>query len=556
MHQAGVIFTKAKQPTFANSVQFIEKENGFFLTDLSGNGNRIINLGDPVNSQDAATKIYVDNRILAALVQATETQRGIIEIANLSEALGAVDDVRAMTPFKSSKLIESKIASQPEANADAVEDKFITPKTLGNRTATPTRTGVIRVPADDVEAGDATNISVAITTYYLSRYVGFSQKVVEMGAWNFEEDESILINHTYDWWNKVVGYIVTLQADDQTRWSVPLEQVTINATNISIAMPSMPDPSEFNSTAINRGWIVFFVKNDLVQPSASLSVNAGPDQSGSFRLLEIGTPVLGSVEVTYNSSSYPQSLPKLKANITQGLNNNLGSFKMYAKRKNPVANNYWNNWTAISGTSNPPEGYITDTDSPNMDGQYLIKVVLSLFGVDYDSNVVEVNLTNNNGSAVGTVWNAVGNPQSTVVRVLWNLNGNIEAIGSPLNSLEWTVDSAPNGATYSFSANGNETTTFFGDKFGEYVLRLTAVNDAGQSAYDTVKITITEIQNQAPTASAKWSDGTNTDKTIDWQVYNPYSATWYGYYSAVMNAASSIDPRYRDWETIRSLIRS
>ena len=177
-----------------------------------------------------------------------------------------------------------------------------------------------------------------------------------------------------------------------------------------------------------------------------------------------------------------------------------------------------------------------------MDGLYYLKVQCELFGMVLNSNNVEVNLNDNNGSAVGTIWNATGNPQSTITKVTWNLNGNIDSIGSPLSSAVWSVVSSPNDSSYVFGDENAPITTFFGDKFGSYVLKLSASNSAGQSAEDTVSITITEIQNQNPVAVAKWSDNTNTPKTISWQTYNPYTGTWYGYYSAIMNASSSYDP--------------
>lgn len=544
LNAAGVTYTKANIPTLGNNMDFILKSNGFFLTSLDGRGNRIINLGNPINNQDAATKIYVDEAIANNIRIATEEVRGIIEIADESESLSGVDNSKAVTPYKAKIIIEDRIATQPEANGNDVSTKFITPKSLGNRIATTDRRGIIKIATDE-EAADPSNNQVALTPYHLNKSGNVSAKVVEIGNWNMASTQQKVINHNYDWWEKIVGIDLVIISDSGNRSTMynTSEDVTVNNNTIFINGDTAHYAgSNFDSAAINRGYILFWVKNDIVQPPSSIAVNAGIDQSGSYRLLQWGTPVLNSVRVSAQSTPYRSGLPKLKAIYTAGVANNLGTFQMYAKRKNASGGSIWNNWNAFGGSE--MEGYITDTgNAAYMDGLYYIKIICNLFGMQLESNVVEINLYDNGGSITGTTWNASGNPVSNLNRVLWNLSGSIESIGSPLSSSLWTVASKPEGANTVFGNANAQTTNFFGDKFGTYELKLSGANAAGNTADDTMIIQINEITNYPPTAVAKWS-ASNADpiQNVTWQVYNPTNGTWYGYYSVSLFAGSSSDP--------------
>jgi len=520
----GAIFTKYKAPTFANNHDFIEKENGFFITDLSAEGNKIINLQNPTQSQDAATKYYVDWAIATNTPPATETNRGVIEIADLTETLDGVDDQRAITPLKLQKKIENRTASQAEVNLGTEDGKFITPKTLHNRTATESRTGIARI-ATQAEIDAGTDDSTIVTPFKLKQFLGLNQQIVEIGSWDLDSNLTIIIPHTYDWWPKVVASECIFIDDSNTRRdnnaNGNLPNISIDGSNITIDMGAGTYTDYNSSTLPNRGWIVFWVKADIVQPPSILNVNAGVDVSESHRLLRWGTPVLNSIERVLPPGSsgpqgvYPSSLPLLQANITLGLGNNLGTFKMYAKRVNSQAGNTWNDWKRFdSYPSLGVAGYIPDTMTtppPGMDGFYYIKVVCEVLGLVLESNTIQVDLTNR---AVGYIWNATGSPTSQITYRQFNLNGLVESIGATVTNTEWEFISSPSGSNPTIDDINSENTFFITDVFGIYVLRLNGENSNGDTAYDEVTFNIAEISNLLPTAIAKWAlDNTDTPKT-------------------------------------------
>ena len=50
---------------------FVEKIGGQLMSNLDANSNNIINAANPVNAQDVATKIYVDN-LSSSLLKSTD----------------------------------------------------------------------------------------------------------------------------------------------------------------------------------------------------------------------------------------------------------------------------------------------------------------------------------------------------------------------------------------------------------------------------------------------------------------------------------------------------
>lgn len=542
LNQAGVSYVKSKLPAFANGADFIEKENGFFLTKLDGRSNRIINLGEPIEGKDATTKDYVDQAILNNVRFASEINRGIIEIADQGEVEAGEDDYRAITPLKLETKLLNRTATQAEANTDTSQRLFITPKTLANRFATDTRKGIARI-ATDAEVDDGTDNSTIVTPYQLSRFGGTSQKIVEIGSWDITSGSKI-IAHTYPWWNKVVAMSYCIISDTGYNSFGEVEGseigIKLSSSEIELTSQSASPSTDFNASGGNRGYLVFWVKNTIVPPVSFISVSAGPDVTQTHRLLSYGTPVLNNVSVESNNGSYPSSLPKLKAGLTLGLNNNYGIMKMYGKRVNPATGNQWNNWIQFGGfdVNGNLTGTITDTGS-SMDGKYYIKVVCELFGHVLESNTVQIDMLAN--SATGFTWNASGSPVTTVTPVTIQLNGNVDSVNSPVADQAWTVVSKPEGSVVVFGNSGSAITNMSGDTFGVYELKLSATNANAQSAEDTMIITLIEQPNAAPTAVAKWGDGTTSDKTVAWQTSNPYTGDWYGYYQAAVSASASSD---------------
>ena len=116
---------------------------------------------------------------------ATETRRGIAEVATQAETNAGVDDTRMVTPKKVVQAISdlapqppqatetvkgiAEIATQTEANGSIDDTRIVTPKKLYNRTATTTRRGVIEI-ATQTEVNAGSDNTRAVTPLTLKNY--------------------------------------------------------------------------------------------------------------------------------------------------------------------------------------------------------------------------------------------------------------------------------------------------------------------------------------------------------------------------------------------------
>lgn len=282
LNNEGVVYTQQAQPNFANHVAFIEKENGFFLTELDARSNKIINLANPTEEQDAATKFYVDQAILNNIVWATEEARGIAMLAsseNITDAIvenEAPDHTKMVTVRRWLQAYNLHIATQNEVNANVEAFKFVTPKTLGNRFATETRKGIARI-ATVVEAKAGLDDTTIITPYKLRKALPLIPVIVELGNWDINASATKTLAHTLgDKWDKVVATDILIVTDDQsTRQTPDVTEVSLGTTNVTIILGGQT--GTFTSTTVNRGFVTFWIKEDLPDVPDILNVNAGLD---------------------------------------------------------------------------------------------------------------------------------------------------------------------------------------------------------------------------------------------------------------------------------------
>jgi len=285
LNNVNVTYTPAKQPRFGNHVEFIEKSDGFFITDLDARSNRIINLENPTEEQDAATKFYVDQAILNNVVWASEIKRGIAKLATSADIIAGTDHSKILTTLKFLEAYLLKRATQSEANNDTQDLKFITPKTLANRTSTETRKGVAKV-ATIAEAKAGENDATIITPFKLRKALPLYPVTVELGSWGISgvAPYTHLVNHGLGGlWDKVVSAsLIMIEDDNSSRYLSTIEDIEIGPTQAEIILSKIKSGADFNATGFNRGFISFWIKEDLPTITDILIVNAGQDIESTF----------------------------------------------------------------------------------------------------------------------------------------------------------------------------------------------------------------------------------------------------------------------------------
>lgn len=106
--------------------------------------------------------------------QATETVKGVLEIATTAEAQAGTDDERAITPKKLQDVTATstrkgvvELATDAETQTGTDATRAVTPAALSARTATTTRAGLVEL-ATDSETQTGTDSTRAVTPYSLS----------------------------------------------------------------------------------------------------------------------------------------------------------------------------------------------------------------------------------------------------------------------------------------------------------------------------------------------------------------------------------------------------
>lgn len=505
---ANATYVKAKTPTLANRYDFVEKEGGMIITDLNAAGNTIVNLKAPINNNDAATKLYVDTKVVEAIVNATETQRGVVRLATQQEATEGTNNNTAMTPAKVKAFTDNITANQQEVIEGNVT-KLVTAKTLHNKNATETQKGLSRI-ATQQEVIEGVDDNSIVTPYKLHKVLGYTQKIVELGTWDLNSVAETNISHNYDWWNKVIAIDVCLVSNTLNRFQLnPTTELTENNIKIVVRKPDLPhiDFSQFSGNSLNRGYAIFTIKNDIVQPTSTIVVNAGADQVYEKMFLGLGKPTIKSVKHYIQARDfvlgYGDSHFLIAVDYTLGQGLDMGATRLEFRIVEDGEN-----WQGESDTY--PPNYILDLDGMvrSHAGKTLGIRTSTQVGASYvysEEATIEIPAFGGRNVTTTTI-NARDN--TDLVKDRYEVNGFVQSVGATITSRDWQVV-AGDGA---IEKHGDRA-YFTPNTFGTHTLRFSAQNEQGMAANDDINITITQKTNKKPTARLIFTDTNSSD---DW----------------------------------------
>lgn len=121
---------------------------------------------------------------------ATETVKGVAEIATQDEANGSTDDSRILTAKKLHNRIATEsqrgvieIATQGTVNAGTDQYRAVTPKTLSNSTATETRRGVAEIATQEEVDGETDDSRIITAKKLASRLASWAGNLFKSAAY-------------------------------------------------------------------------------------------------------------------------------------------------------------------------------------------------------------------------------------------------------------------------------------------------------------------------------------------------------------------------------------
>lgn len=208
------------------------------------------------------------------VVNATESVRGIVELATAAEVIAGTDTERAVTPagLEGKTATDARkgiveLATNAETQTGTDAERAVTPAALTARTATDTRTGLIEIATNaEVQAG--TDAQRAVTPAGLAaKDGGLLTKVIPF-TWDMVGNESKIINHNLD-----VNKIVSVEAfinNNGLNMIFPIDYMDSFVTNQVAGNVSITSGSIylfrrnsgffagtiFSGTSVNRGRVI------------------------------------------------------------------------------------------------------------------------------------------------------------------------------------------------------------------------------------------------------------------------------------------------------------
>lgn len=360
--------------------------------------------------------------------------------------------------------------------------------------------------------GQPTNCNIKVITEpnvkIVVRKVSYPENDSVTTIVNFKVSGDNFVDYQYSWDFLDNGNLIVLNPDSEG--------------NVSYAFYNL-SPKRIPTIKVNvsgGGCSQDIAISGWYEETSSISVDAGPDQTYTKLNLRYGTPVLRKIKnigstPDYGAHANPNDRFLIELGIENGLGTDINTCRLYYKKQSSTA------W--YSDGSSVYNGSHTGALFSNIINQgeildFRLGVYISGTTTEIFSNILSVPYSELNNATEGEIripdeWIAPGTVKTIFSSFVVNLNGHAESIGSQLGATLWEVVSSPAGSVFSFGNTANLATTFIADTFGTYVLKLSAANSSGQSAFDEMKIIFIQKESSRPTVSIKWMDGSVTPKS-------------------------------------------
>ncbi len=177
----------------------------------------------------------------------------------------------------------AEIATTSETNAGTDDERFVTPLKLNGRTATESRTGIAEIATQtEVNAGtDDDRIVTSLKIKTSPEVMGVDgslklrTKLIDIGDWNMDSTPQVTVAHGISDFKKIVSVSVVVRNDADNNYYSPVGQADATtglnlgcsidgytSSNILISRIAggFFDNSSFDSTSYNRGTISVLYK--------------------------------------------------------------------------------------------------------------------------------------------------------------------------------------------------------------------------------------------------------------------------------------------------------
>lgn len=508
--------------TATNNDLILDTESA--LHNISASDHRLVNVQDPVNNQDAVTKIYVDTVVGAATGQAN-LLLGTPPDGSLNDgAYQQFDPAQTLTEAIDDL---NEVIENVRNNTFVRSVDFTANVTVGGAGLTTTLTIVPEGNANryTIDWGDgqtttATGDSTPSHTYadnngspYDIHVTAFNEQGFGSGSSAFKLREDYIVIYTADPQVSFAAYATPTGGSPITQWddgdTIYFENTTTNTAGATLQYTwTWGDGS--SDTVITDDTAAGGAQGDRVAHTFTLSPEQEVTRSVSLTLDSHSTATPGIVPLDEGSNYkiYDTHTPELSADVLTGINE---------ESNNGLTVTFTNN------TENTIGNYST----------YGIRYVWT-FG-DGDTQTVNVgsNQSGDTGRTISHTYTLAGN--AAAQDFTGNLRVESAHTGSPFVSSDFTVHVEPDVRA---NINGSVDTT--SDRSGDNQYDL--YDGVDYNGVNRALVTVNNTSQHGESFDWNWNDGSTNDTTTDLSsVTHDFTGVTPGNYQLVMTATGTPD---------------